>query len=171
MQHPSGRGRPLFFSGAMDLEQVVTTVVERAGMELVDVTFRREGGGKILRVTVDRDGGVDLDAISEVSGRISRRLDVEGFDPGPYSLEVSSPGVERPLRRPADFARQVGRKVKVKTTEPVDGERVHTGTLVEAGAEGIAIATERGERRLAYADIASARTVFEWGAVPGRRQR
>ncbi len=63
--------------------------------------------------------------------------------------------------------------MKVKTTEPVDGERVHTGQLVEAGAEDVAIATERGERRIAYADIASARTVFEWGAggTGGRRQR
>ena len=157
----------------MDLEQTLTPVVESAGMELVDVTFRREGGGKILRVTVDREDGLDLDAISEVSGRISRRLDVEGFDPGPYSLEVSSPGVERPLRRPADFVRRVGQEVKVKTTEPVDGDRVHIGALVEATEDEVTVATETGERRLAYDRIASARTVFEWGAgsAGGRRKR
>src|SRR5919106_3538082 len=99
---PSGLAPTLFF-GTMELEAVVRPVVEAAGLELVDVTFRREAGRRILRVTVDREGGVDLGAISLVSERISRRLDVEGFEPGPYSLEVSSPGVERPLRRPADF--------------------------------------------------------------------
>jgi ribosome maturation factor RimP len=148
----------------MDLEAQVGPVVERAGLELVEVSFGRQGGRRVLRVVVDREGGVDLDAIAEVSERISRRLDVEGFDPGAYSLEVSSPGVERPLRRPQDYVRKVGEKVKVKTSEPHDGSRTHTGTLVGADEDGVVIATEHGERRLAYGEIASARTVFEWGS-------
>ena len=143
---------------------MVEPVVRTAGMELVEVTFRREGGGKILRVTVDRDQGLDLDTISEISKRISRRLDAEGFDPGPYSLEVSSPGLERPLRRPEDFAKRIGEKVKVKTSEPVEGSHVHVGPLVGADELAVTVATEAGERRLPLADIAAARTVFEWGA-------
>lgn len=148
----------------MDLEATIGPVVEAAGMELVDVTFRREHGGKVLRVLIDREEGVDLDAISSVSGRVSRRLDLEGFDPGPYSLEVSSPGVERPLRRPGDFAKRVGEKVKVKTHEPIEGGRSHTGTIVAADEEQVTVATDAGERRLPYPAIASARTVFEWGS-------
>jgi ribosome maturation factor RimP len=155
----------------MDLEALVEPVVAAAGLELVDVTFRREGGGKILRVTIDRQGGVDLETIAEVSQRVSRRLDVEGFDPGPYSLEVSSPGVERPLRRPEDFSRRVGETVKVRTSEPVEGLVVHRGRLVAAGQDGVTIDTESGERTLAYGDIASARTVFEWGAPGAPRGR
>jgi ribosome maturation factor RimP len=155
----------------MDLEALVEPVVAAAGLELVDVTFRREGRGRILRVTIDRRGGVDLDTIAEVSQRVSRRLDVEGFDPGPYSLEVSSPGLERPLRRPDDFARRVGETVKVRTSEPVDGELVHRGRLVATGAEGVTIATETGERTIAYGEIASAQTVFEWGAPGAPRGR
>ena len=131
--------------------------------ELVDVTFRREHGGKVLRVLIDREGGVDLEAISSVSERVSRRLDVEDFDPGPYSLEVSSPGLERPLRRPADFAKRIGEKVRVKTYEPVDGGRTHIGIIFSADDEQVTVATDAGERRLAYEIIASARTVFEWG--------
>ncbi|MGH2691330.1 MAG: ribosome maturation factor RimP [Actinomycetota bacterium] len=149
----------------MDLEEVVGSVVTRtSGMELVELTLRREGGGKILRVTVDREQGLDLDTISEISKRISRRLDAEGFDPGPYSLEVSSPGVERALRRPEDFAKRIGERVKVKTSEPVEGSHVHVGALTAADDLAVTVETEGGERRLRFADIAAARTVFEWGA-------
>jgi ribosome maturation factor RimP len=153
----------------MDLESMVEPVVETAGMELVDLTFRREGGGKILRVVVDREQGLDLDTISEISKKISRRLDAEGFDPGPYSLEVSTPGVERPLRRPEDFAKRVGEKVKVKTSEPVEGQHVHVGALAATDDLAVTVETEVGERRLPFSSIAAARTVFEWG--PKQKQR
>ena len=82
----------------MDLEGTIRSVVEGAGLELVEANLHRTPGRSLLRVTVDREGGVDLDAIADASGRISRRLDLEGFDPGPYALEVSSPGIERPLK-------------------------------------------------------------------------
>ena len=85
----------------MDAETLVRPVIEGEGLELVDVTFGRESGRRILRITVDREGGVDLDTISQLSQKVSRRLDLEGFEPGPYALEVSTPGIERPLRRPA----------------------------------------------------------------------
>jgi ribosome maturation factor RimP len=149
----------------MDLEGLVRPVVEAAGsdLELVEVAFGRESGRRVLRVTVDREGGVDLDTIAVVSERLSRRLDLDGFTPGPYTLEVSSPGVERPLRGPLDFAKRVGEKVKVKVTEPVEGARTLTGTIVGADDDGVRLATEAGERTVAFGLIASARTVFEWG--------
>jgi ribosome maturation factor RimP len=146
----------------MDLEGWVRPVVEAAGMDLVDLGFQRGNGVHLLRVTVYREGGVDLDAIAEVSERISRRLDLEGFEPGRYTLEVSSPGLERPLRRPRDFLRSVGEKVKVKTSRPIDGLRSIRGTIVEASEDALRITTDEGERQLSYSDIASARTVFEW---------
>jgi len=159
----------------MELEAMVQPVVEAAGLELVGLSFH-PGRHGVLQVTVDREGGVDLDAIAQVSERISRRLDLEGFEPGPYTLEVSSPGVERPLVRPEDFRRRVGEKVKVKTATAVEGSRTITGTLVEAGPEVVRISTELGARMVPYGDIASARTVFEWGPAPapggpGRRPR
>ena len=107
----------------MDAEALVRPVIEGEGLDLVDVTFGREDGRRILRVVIDRDGGVDLDTISELSQKISRRLDLEGFEPGPYALEVSTPGIERPLRRPEDFRRAVGERVLVKTEAGVlEGE-------------------------------------------------
>jgi ribosome maturation factor RimP len=153
----------------MDAEALVRPVVESSGLELWDVTFRGEGGRSVLRVSVDREGGVDLDTIAEVSERLSRRLDLEDFGPRGYTLEVSSPGLERPLRTPRHFRWSVGQRVKVKTVEPIDGSRVHEGALVSADAEAIAIASEGGERRVPYADIGSARTVFEWGTARSGR--
>ncbi len=118
----------------------------------------------VLRVLVDRDGGVDLDTITVTSERLSRRLDLEGFsEDRPYSLEVSSPGLERPLREPRHFERAVGQKIRVKAPAAIGGRRMHEGALVSADAEAIVIASEGGELRVAYADIASASTVVEWG--------
>ncbi len=161
-----------------EVGDLVRPVVEAAGLELWEVSFGREGGRRILRVMVDRaeraggdekDGGVDLDTIAATSQRLSRRLDLEGFEQDrPYELEVSSPGLERALREPRHFERSVGQQVKVKTVEPVDGRRVHEGALVSADAEAIVIASEGGELRVPYDGIASARTVFEWKKAGSR---
>jgi ribosome maturation factor RimP len=172
------RAHVLFRSAGatVDAEGLVRPVVESAGLELVDVAMQREQGGRrILRVTVDREAGLDLETVSKVSERISRRLDLEGFDPGPYSLEVSSPGVERPLREPRDFSRHVGERVTMKTSRPVEGSKNLAGRLVEAGPDRVRIATEAGERAVAYEDIASARTMVDWNEElarkPGPRAR
>ncbi len=151
----------------MDVEGLVRPVVESAGLELWEVTYRKEGGRMVLRVTVDREDGVDLDRISDTSERLSRRLDLEDFGPRGYALEVSSPGLERTLRTPRHFERSVGQRVKVKTVEPVAGSRSHEGALVSADAEAIVIAAAGGELRVPYGDVASARTIFHWGSDGG----
>lgn len=153
--------------GAADrgaVEKMVRPVVEAAGLELWEVELRGQGGRPVLRVTVDREGGVDLDGIAEVSERLSRRLDLEDFSDRPYQLEVSSPGVERTLREPRHFEQSIGRTLRVRTVVPVEGRRVHEGALVSADAEAIVVASDGGELRVPYADVASAKTVFEWGA-------
>ena len=143
----------------MDAETLVRPVIEGEGLELVDVTLGRESGRRILRVTVDRDGGVDLETISKLSGKVSRRLDLEGFEPGPYALEVTTPGIERPLRRPQDFRRAVGKRVLVKTDEGV-----LEGELRAAEDDEIRIAAAEGERRVALDAVAAAKTVVDWDA-------
>ena len=148
----------------MDAEALVAPVVEASGLELVEVTFRREAGRKVLRVVVDREGGVDIDTISATAEQVSRRLDLEGFEPGPYALEVSSPGIERSLRRPVDFRRRVGDRLKVRTIAPIQGARNHAGALASADDEAIVIATDGGALRVPYEQIASARTVADWNA-------
>jgi ribosome maturation factor RimP len=141
----------------VDAEALVRPVIEGEGIDVVDVTFGRENGRRILRVTVDRDGGVDLDTISQISQKVSRRLDLEGFEPGPYALEVTTPGIERPLRRPQDFRRAVGERVRVKTE---DG--VLVGELRAAQDDAIRIAAAEGERIVPLEEVAAARTVVDW---------
>ncbi len=148
----------------MDAEPLVRPVVEGAGLELVEVSYRRESGRPVLRVVVDRDGGVDLDTIAETSEKLSRRLDLEGFGRGSYHLEVSSPGIERPLKTPEHFRRFVGSNVKLKTAVLVDGQRVHQGLLLEADEQGASVEVQGTPRRIDYADLASARTVVDWDA-------
>jgi ribosome maturation factor RimP len=149
----------------MELETVIRSVVEHDGLELVEVNFGREQGERVLHVTIDRpDGGLDLDTIAQQSERISRRLDLEGFEPGPYRLEVSSPGLERPLRTPAEYIRRVGQRAKVRIAPPGASAQTFEGTIARADEDGVTLATEAGERTVAYTDIVRARTVFVWGA-------
>jgi ribosome maturation factor RimP len=150
----------------VDAEALVRPVIEGEGLDLVDVTFGREAGRRILRITVDRDGGVDLETISQLSGKVSRRLDLEGFEPGPYALEVTTPGIERPLRRPQDFRRAVGQRVSVKTH---DG--VLEGELRAAEGDVIRIAADEGERRVALDTVAAAKTIVDWDAELKRSDR
>src|SRR5437588_11749350 len=131
---------------------LVEPLLAAHGFQVVDV----EQLGATLRVTVDRPGGIDLDAVSEATLVVSDALDRHDPLPGRYTLEVSSPGVERPLRTPAHFQRFVGSPVAVKTRPDVEGERRLDGTLDVADEVGIEVAG----RRLSYTDIEKARTVF-----------
>ena len=144
------------------VRDVVEAPLASSGLELVDV----EHGGTLLRVTVDRPGGVDLDTISDASRLVSEALDRTDVVPGRYVLEVSSPGVERPLRTPEHFRRFVGTTVAVRTRPGTDGDRRVEGELEAADDEGVVVAG----RRLAYGDIERARTVFVWepAAKPGK---
>ena len=144
------------------VHDVVATPLATSGLELVDV----EHTGAILRVTVDRPGGVDLDTISDATRLVSDALDRADVVPGRYVLEVSSPGVERPLRTPDHFRRFVGTTVAVRTRPGTNGDRRIEGELEAADDEGVVVAG----RRLAYDEIERARTVFVWepAAKPGK---
>ncbi len=151
-----------------DLFAALQPVVADAGLELVDVEMKTG----VLQVTVDREGGVDLEALTDANRAVSTVLDELDPIPGRYSLEVSSPGIERPLRTPAHFAKALGATVTVKTRPQVPGERRLRGTLLASDDDGFSLAVEGSDDepvRLAYSDIDRARTVFVWGGqdTPG----
>lgn len=146
-------------STADTIRDVVAPILDERGVDLYDVELT----GGTLRVLVDREGGVDLDALGELTRSISGALDAADPMPGRYTLEVSSPGLERPLRTPDHFRAAVGSKVSVKTRPGTEGDRRIDGELVDADDEGATVATADGERRIAYVDVERARTVFEWG--------
>lgn len=157
-----------------DLEAVranAEPVLAGLGLELVDVEVVGSGRARTLRVSIDRPEGVDLDALAAASRPLSRSLEEADVLSGPYNLEVSSPGLERPLRRPSDFRRFVGTTISLKSHEPVSDARRHRGLLVEADDDVVVLEVEGERRCFPYPGIAGARTVFEWGPAPkpGRR--
>ena len=141
----------------------VAPVVEGLGLILHDV----EHTGSSIRVVVDRDGGVDVDNLTAVTRAVSRLLDELDPIDGHYTLEVSSPGLERPLRTPTHFERAIGAEVSVKTAPGVDGERRFTGVVAEVDGDAVSVRLDDGSvRRLPYGDIERARTTFAWGPGP-----
>ena len=153
------------------VRELVAPLAEAASVDLYDV----EHHGAVVRVLVDADGGVDLDAIARLSRSVSRALDDHDLVPGRYTLEVSSPGLERPLRTPEHFRRAVGSEVRVKTRPGFDGPRRVTGVLEAVAEDGVDVRSPDGEVcRIAYEQLASARTVYEWGPrghKPSQSQR
>jgi ribosome maturation factor RimP len=100
-------------------------------LELVDIEYRREGRGKVLRIYIDKEGGVTVDDCAKVSRELGTLLDIHDIFIGPYDLEVSSPGLTRALKRPRDFSRFLGKKVKIKTKVDIQDRRVFVGRLLD----------------------------------------
>ncbi|MGP8058243.1 MAG: ribosome maturation factor RimP [Acidimicrobiales bacterium] len=149
------------------LYDALSPILAASGLDLVDLEVRSGA----VRVTVDREGGVDLDALAQVNRAVSAALDELDPIPGRYTLEVSSPGVERRLRTPAHFARALGETVSVRTVPGTAGVRRLLGRLAEADATGIVVEGPEvpgGSARLGYDEVERARTVFEWGPAPRR---
>lgn len=149
---------------AVGIEERVASVVEpllaRDGYELVLAEYVPHG--HILRLFIDHEGGVSLDDCTRVSHTVSDVLDVEGISDSidaRYTLEVSSPGLDRPLVRPRDFVRFVGHAVTIATREPIGGRRKFKGVLARADEAGITLDVDGRMHDLGYAAIAQARLV------------
>jgi len=111
------------------VQQIAERVAASSGLELVEVEFRGGGKSRMLRIFIDKPGGVTHEDCANLSREVSTILDVEEVVPGSYLLEVSSPGLDRKLSRPADFERFTGSRVKIMTREPVNGNRHFDGRL------------------------------------------
>lgn len=151
---------------ARDVVAVVTPMAEAVvgalGLELVDVEYRREGGGWVLRVLIDKPGGVTLDDCQAVSEVLGEKLDEADPIPNRYNLEVSSPGIERPLKRPADFERFAGRRVQVRTYAPWNGRRNWQGELVGLIGGEVVLRTDTGQVAIPQNMVARANLVAEF---------
>lgn len=156
-----------------DLWELLHAYLQAEGLELDDLDLVGQDRGSVLRVTVDMDGGVGVDRLAETSRGLARLLDDDQRLQKSYTLEVTSPGLERKLRRPAHYAKSIGREVTVKTHQEIEGERAHRGTLVFADEVACVIAVDGNDRKIPLAAIASARTVFRWepAAKPGAKGR
>jgi ribosome maturation factor RimP len=126
---------------------LVEPVLAEQGLELVDVEHRREGRGQVVRLLVDRKGGVDLDTLSRLSRELSVLLDVEEPVPGSYALELSSPGIHRPLRKPEHFVPYLGKRVRIRSRVALDGQRNFCGTLATITGGGVTLRLDGGSER------------------------
>lgn len=145
------------------LLRLLEPLVTDAGYDLEDVTVSPAGRRKLVRVTVDADGGIDLDAVADVSRIVAGALDedpaADAVLAGPYVLEVSSPGVDRPLTEPRHWRRAVGRLVTATARE---GEREVTGRVVEVGDDAVALDVDGERQSLRFADLGRARVQVEF---------
>lgn len=141
------------------LIKLLEPVVEQLGFELADIEVRLGGQDGLLRLYIDKDGGIDVEDCQSVSRQVSAILDVEDPLPGNYTLEVSSPGLDRTLTKPAHFQRFMGEDIRVKLRFPLEGRRNFRGALKSANDENIEVEVDGESHSLSLATIESARLV------------
>jgi len=142
------------------IEALIRPGVNALGFELVTVEMTGRGAGTVLRVYIDSPDGITVDDCADVSEQVSAVLDVEDPIAGAYTLEVSSPGLDRPLVRPEHFVRVVGEKVRITLREArEDNRRRLSGQLLAADETGVELDVDGESHRVAYAEIAKARLV------------
>lgn len=152
------------------IREMARGILEFEGMEYVHLEMKQIGGGAVLRLLIDREGGVTLDDCSRISRRLSAQLDVEDPIAHGYTLEVSSPGLDRPLFSDRDYERFAGQQVRVRTVAPRDGRRQFAGRLVGL-ADGLVRLVLDGDEEIALPreQIAEARIVPDLNRPGGRR--
>jgi ribosome maturation factor RimP len=164
------------------VDAVVDPIVRAHGGEVVDLEFKSEPSGWVLRIFVEKLGSadsnastqqaaVDLALCSAVARELSPALDAADLIPHRYHLEISSPGVERPLRTLRDFVRFAGKKAKIKVHESVRGQKVLTGLLGPCSGEAFEVTDGAQSYNVRIDNVASARLVFEFGPAPKPGQK
>lgn len=147
------------------VEQLADKVGQEQNIEIVDVELKGTGRNQLLRISIDQPGGVTHGDCERVSHALSSLLDAEDIFPGQYTLEVSSPGIERKLRKLNDFERFAGKKAKIvrRAGDSPQGSRLLEGTLAGTSGENILIDSVTGERvEVPFAEIDRANLKFEW---------
>ncbi len=140
--------------------QLAEPLCQGEGVELVHVEYGREHGGRTLRVYLDKAGGITLDDCAHISRQLSDILDVGLETEGAYRLEVSSPGMPRPLGKMDDFERYKGKRVKIRTTQPINGQKNFSGILAGVSGQTVHLEVDRHPVAIAFTDIAKAHITY-----------
>jgi ribosome maturation factor RimP len=141
---------------------IADPILSNEGMELVEIEYRRESKGWVLRLYIDKEGGVTLDDCTRISQEVGRSLDVEDFISTPYTLEVSSPGLARPLKKEKDFMKYRNHMIKVKTIDPIENRRQFKGKLLGITENRIEIAMDGGVFQILLSNVAKANLEIDW---------
>ena len=143
-------------------EELALPIIEDEGFEFVDVEYVKEAGEWYLRLYIDKEGGITIDDCENVSRKFSDALDKADFIDEAYVMEVSSPGLLRPLKKDRDFQRNIGKPVEIKTFKPIDGEKEFVGELEAFTADEITINTDDKRMNIARKDISLIRQYIEF---------
>ena len=144
-------------------EEILLPITEEYGFELVDVEYVKEGSTWYLRAYIDKPGGIDINDCEKVSRRLSDLLDEKDHIEDAYILEVSSPGLGRPLKKEKDFKRSMGEEVEIRTYRMIDKQKKFTGVLTGYDADTVTIAMEdETEKTFDRSDIALIRLAFDF---------
>ena len=144
-------------------EEILLPITEEYGFELVDVEYVKEGSTWYLRAYIDKPGGIDINDCEKVSRRLSDLLDEKDYIEDAYILEVSSPGLGRPLKKEKDFKRSMGEEVEIRTYRMIDKQKEFTGVLTGYDADTVTIAMEdETEKTFVRSDIALIRLAFDF---------
>ena len=144
------------------VEELSESLVVAEGMELVDLEYRREGPRWMLRLFIDKEGGVTVEDCARISRELGDLLDVKDIIPQTYVLEVSSPGLNRRVRKKEDFSRFAGQKVQLWLVAPRDGRRKIVGELIGVEGEEVVVAAIEGRFSVALKDIDKANLIYEF---------
>lgn len=146
--------------------ELAVPLAEGEGLEIVDIEFRYEGsrGGRVLRLYLDKSGGANVDDLSRISRHLGEFLDAQDTIDGAYTLEVSSPGINRPLKKPAHFARFIGKRIRVRTRDMIDGRRSFLGILKEVAEDGVVLTQEGKGYRIPFSVIEKSNYEHDWSA-------
>ncbi len=142
-------------------EEFLTPILERKGLKLWDVVFEKEGKEYYLSAYIDKPGGVTVDDCEEVSREMNEILDREDYIKENYTFVVSSPGLDRPLKRERDFINSVGREVEIKTYKAIDGMKEFTGLLKAFDKDTVTVDEGSSQRVFNRKDISMIRLAFE----------
>lgn len=143
-------------------EQLVQPIIDENHFELVDVEYVKEGANWYLRIYADKEGGINIDDCVLVSRALEARLDEENFIEDAYILEVSSPGLGRPLKKEKDLKRSIGKDVEIKLYRPIEKQKEWEGTLLSFTNDSVTIEVMEQERTFAKNDIALIRLAFDF---------
>lgn len=146
--------------------ELAAPLAETQGLEIIDIELRREGSrtGRVLRLYLDKEGGPNMDNLSQVSRELSALLDIHDVVEGAYTLEVSSPGINRPLKRPDHFRPFIGKQVRVRTRDLVQGRRSFLGTLLDVMNDKIAVNQDGARVEIPFAEIEKSNYEHDWSA-------
>jgi ribosome maturation factor RimP len=146
--------------------ELTAPLAQAEGMEIVDIEFRHEGsrGGRVLRLYMDRDGGPNVDDLSRVSRQLGELLDAQDTIDGAYTLEVSSPGINRSLKKPEHFLRFVGKRIRIRTRDLIDGRRSFLGILNEVAGGSVRLTQEGKQYWIPFSVIEKSNYEHDWSA-------